>query len=298
MISNLKKIKKIYESGENIISYLRSNNNSNNLSEMIQISYDIQAGNYTKKAETNPSTEKERSYSFASIINNLGDFSSILEVGVGEATSFTYLISQLKNQEVDSYGFDISFSRILYGNKFLKKTNTKNANLFLGSYFNCPIQDNSIDIVYTIHSLEPNGGKEKEMLQELYRISSKYLILFEPIYELSSKKGKAHMKKHGYVKNLFSTAESLGYKIIEYKLIFEGNSFTPNSTGVIVIEKTNQLQNLYSEKTPLACPITKKPLELIRNNYFCKDSLLLYPIVDSIPCLLPENAIIATHYLD
>ncbi len=38
--------------------------------------------------------------------------------------------------------------------------------------------------------------------------------------------------------------------------------------------------------------------EKIRDNYFSKESLLLYPIIEGIPCLLPENAIIATHYLD
>ena len=55
---------------------------------------------------------------------------------------------------------------------------------------------------------------------------------------------------------------------------------------------------MYLSGVTLACPISKKPIELIRKNYYCRDSFLLYPIVDQIPCLLPENAIIATHYLD
>jgi uncharacterized protein YbaR (Trm112 family) len=49
--------------------------------------------------------------------------------------------------------------------------------------------------------------------------------------------------------------------------------------------------NSYDEDNP-------ETREKIRDNYFSKESLLLYPIIEMIPCLLPENAIIATHYLD
>lgn len=49
-----------------------------------------------------------------------------------------------------------------------------------------PLKDNSIDIVYTSHSIEPNGGREEEALEELYRVANKYLILLEPDYELAN----------------------------------------------------------------------------------------------------------------
>ena len=298
MIQDLKKIKEIYDSGGNIISQLKLSNDAKNLSEMIKISYDLQAGAYSRKAELNPEFEEERAITFSQIINGLGEFNSILEVGIGEATSFSCLIPKLRNKNIQSFGFDISYSRIQYGNKFLKKTNLSNKLLFTGSYFDCPIQDSAIDIVYTVHSLEPNGGQEKKMLEELFRITSKYLVLFEPIYELSSEKSKSHMDNHGYVRNLYSTAIQLGYKVKEYKLIFEENCFGDNSTGVIIIDKTDSTSNDSNNLSPLACPITKEPLELIKNNYYCQNSMLLYPVVNSIPCLLPENAIIATHYLD
>ena len=106
------------------------------------------------------------------------------------------------------------------------------------------------------------------------------------------------MERHGYVKNLYSTAVKLGYNVIEYKLLFDRNPLSPNNTGVLVIEKMNDWDTVPTHTIPLACPITKAPLELIRNNYYCRESLLLFPIVDGIACLLPENAIVATHYLD
>ena len=44
------------------------------------------------------------------------------------------------------------------------------------------LKSNSVDIIYTNHSLEPNGGREEVILKELLRVTNKYLILFEPIY--------------------------------------------------------------------------------------------------------------------
>ena len=76
--------------------------------------------------------------------------------------------------------------------------------------FNLPLLDNSIDIVYTSHSMEPNGGHEEELLAELYRVTNNYLILLEPAYEFASEEARARMRKHGYVTNLYETAKRLG----------------------------------------------------------------------------------------
>jgi len=197
-----------------------------------------------------------------------------------------------------TYGFDISYSRIRYALNHLKNEGIKNTMVFLGDLFRSPIQDNSIDVVYTNHTLEPNGGREIDALSELYRITRKYLVLFEPNYELGGNETKVFMERHCYVRNLHSTAVKLGYKVVEHKLLFDRNPLSPNNTGILIIEKKDDCETLSPRKIPLACPVTKAPLELIRNNYYCRESLLLYPIVEGIPCLLPENAIIATHYLD
>lgn len=159
-----------------------------------------------------------------------------------------------------------------------------------------PIKDNSIDIVYTSHSIEPNGGKEKEALTELYRITNKYLILLEPSYEYACDEGNKRMLEHGYVTELFSTAKELGYEVIEHKLLGINNNNPLNPTGLMIIKKAGNENRL--EESPLCCPITKKNLILKKNCYFSKNSLLLYPIADQIPCFLPQNAILATKFLD
>ena len=229
----------------------------------------------------------------AGIIGSLGNYDSIIEVGVGEAATLGNVLKIIKNKSISSYGFDISWSRIKYAKKFLQKENIENVNLFVADLFCLPLKDNSIDIVYTSHSIEPNGGKEREALMELYRITNKYLILLEPAYELANKEARNRMRYHGYVTNLYSTANDLGYKIIEHKL-FGINSNPLNPTGLIIIEKDGKAKKI----NPICCPITKKDLNLINNCYFSEESFLLYPIIEEIPCLLPQNAILATKFLD
>ena len=297
MIEELEKIKQLYNKGVNIAEYLKCSSNSRiNTTEMIMISYDLQAGNYIKKASENPEWENQYSKALAEVLKKLGKPNSILEVGVGEATTLINVMSKLSSTPGNILGFDISYSRIRYAIDYCQQKKMESVKLFMGDLFSTPIMDNSIDVVYTSHSIEPNGGREKEALNELYRVTNRYLVLFEPSYEFAGDKAKKYMEKHGYIRNLYSTAIESGFKVVENKLLFESNPLSLNNTGVLIIEKNRDYSSEVSNY--LACPITKAPLELIRNNYFCKKSLLLYPVLDGIPCLLPNNAIIATKYLD
>lgn len=221
-------------------------------------------------------------------------FDSILEVGVGEATTLTNVISNLNHPIKTALGFDISWSRIHYGNQYLKQKNIKNVNLFTGDLFNIPLDDNSVDVVYTSHSLEPNGGKEKEALSELYRVANKFVILLEPAYELGNEEAKKRMDSHGYVKNLVGIAKELGYKVIENRL-FELCSNKLNPTQIIIIEKQRDKASKYFG---FYCPITKTLLEKEDGYYYTSEGLLAYPVIKNIPCLLSQNAVVATHLKD
>lgn len=296
-MEDLKKLQDLYRNKVNIIRYLKNKNKENiNTREEIMISYDLQAGSYIEETLNNREWGDRYSSALSDVLNKLGYYNSILEVGVGEATTLINVLLKLLNAPTNIFGFDISYSRIRYAMKYLKKYYTNNIDLFVGDLFNAAFLDNSIDIVYSSHSLEPNRGKEKEALMELYRITKKYLVLFEPAYEFASEKLKNYMDYHGYVRNIWKSAEELGYKVVEHKLIFKDNPKSLNNTAVTVIEKNKIFRN--KAKSFLACPISKKPLNIIRGNYYCGDSLLLYPIIDNIPCLLPENAVIATHYME
>lgn len=77
------------------------------------------------------------------------------------------MLPRLSHKYFIAAGFDISYSRIRHGNPHLHNEGINNAILFVGDLFKSALEDNSIDIVYTNHLLEPNGGHEKEALEEL-----------------------------------------------------------------------------------------------------------------------------------
>ncbi|HOJ38832.1 MAG TPA: hypothetical protein PK088_11675, partial [Ignavibacteriales bacterium] len=94
--AHINKIKEIYSSGGNIIQYLKNlNNQTQNTIEDILISYEFQAGSYTKDLSDNNNFRKKFCSALAKIINNLLPINSIIEIGVGEATTLSYLIKQL-----------------------------------------------------------------------------------------------------------------------------------------------------------------------------------------------------------
>lgn len=289
----LKKIKEVYSRGENMIKYLkRIDDHQQNSIEDILISYDFQSGSYIRSFANNAEYKDNYCKALAEKIEELEHINSIIEVGVGEATTLNYLIKNLKNKPKDILGFDISWSRIKFAKEFLKDFGHKDFKLFTANLFEIPLLDNSVDIVYTSHSIEPNGGKEEEALKELYRVAGKYLILLEPAFELANQEAKQRMIEHGYVTKLFQTAKNLNYKIIEYKL-FDYCANPLNPTGLMIIEKQNAAEKNDSD---LVCPLTRTKLEKFNNHLlYSEASLLAYPIIENIPCLLKENSILATH---
>lgn len=295
-IKILDQIKEIYTNGENIIQYLKniSENGGQNTLEEIMISYDFQAGTYTKNAKKNIAYNQAYTEAIAQVINGLGACDCILEAGVGEATTLSNVVKKLSNQPSKVYGFDISWSRIKYANRYAKELGLNNTFFFTGNLFCTPIANNAIDIVYTSHSIEPNGGKEKEAISELYRIAGKYLVLLEPSFELANAEAKERMLKNGYVTRIYDTVVELGYPILEYRL-FDLSSNPLNPTALMIVKKD---EPSCPEPQPLVCPLTKTKLIRESEVYYTSQGLLMYPVIDNIPCLLPENAIIATHFYD
>lgn len=293
MYSEIKKIKELFDSGANVMEYFRNLNNSrNNSIESIKISYDLQAGTYIETYKNNRAFVDLYTGAIAELIEGLGNHQSVLEAGVGEATTLANVIEKMENKPGFACGFDISWSRINYAKAFARSKNVNDNWLFTGDLFDIPLKDNCIDIVYTSHSIEPNGGREKEALQELYRVTSRYLVLLEPAYELASDEAKARMEHHGYVRGLKSTAESLGYKVTEYRL-FDYVINPLNPTGLIVIEKNAAANPVQPQ---FACPITGGIMERSGDCFYAAESLMAYPIIGGVPCLLAENGILASGF--
>ena len=298
-VALLQRIKELYQKKDiNIIEYLKKQDGHAQTSRQdIMISYDFQAGSYVnayKKAPDKVWTFVQR---LASCIEELpGEKQSIFEPGIGEATTFAALMAQISIPFVFSGGADVSWSRIKTAQQFVEEMRLASgmpSNLVLGDMFELPLEDNAVDIVYTVHAIEPNGGREKEILTELYRITNEYLILLEPAYELANTEARQRMERHGYIQNLYRSAKELGYDILIWELY--GMAMNPlNPTGFLVIKKRQRRSQAEGYVSGFSCPITKTRLEKIGNAFFSKESLLAYPIVNEVPCLMKEYAVVAT----
>ena len=284
------KITELYSRGENIIQYLRDlDNRSLNNVEDILISYDFQAGSYIKYATDNPTYIENYTSAIAKIIEKYLQKGSIIEIGVGEATCLGNVAKKLGKDYLFG-GFDISWSRIFFARQYLSGLNVE-ASLFTADLFRMPFGDNSVDLVYTSHSIEPNGGREHDALKELYRIASKYLILLEPEYEFASDEGKARMERNGYVKNLKNVIDDLGFNLVDYRR-FDYSANPLNPTALYVIEKSSTLPAKH--KIELVCPLTHLPLEERTDHFFAPKALISYPKIMGIPCLLSDNGVLTT----
>ena len=287
-------LKKLYENGENISKFLRNEQGlKHNTFEIIEIAYDLQTGSYISAMDNKEVRQHKDNYSreIANTILSLCNPSSVLEAGVGEATTLSGVLKNLGNK-IDSYGFDLSWSRVAYAKKWLAKNGITSTVLCTGNLFQIPFLDNSIDVVYTSHSIEPNGGKEEDILKELYRVTRKYLILLEPGYEFANDESKQRMDSHGYCKHLKKISESLNYEVIEHKL-FPFCVNPSNPTAITIICKDVDIE---VPSNVLACPKLKTPLEKIENTLFSTESLSVYPIIGDIPCLRVDNSIFASKY--
>ena len=290
-----RELQALIEQGVNISSILRNETDiDQNTEEIIEISYDLQTGSYIaglKKPEMKKLKE-EYTAEIAKIVCSLCNPTSILETGVGEATTLYGVIRNLDSNKLDSYGFDLSWSRVAYANQWLKKNRIYNVTLCTGSLFHIPFSDNSIDVVYTSHSIEPNGGREEPILRELYRVTRRFLIMLEPGYELANDEVKQRMEMHGYCKNLKGISETLGFQVMDHRLFpYTANPLNP--TAITVIRKD------VNAELPIhvfACPKYKTPLQEIGGMLFSPEALVVYPTIGGIPCLRIENGIVASKY--
>lgn len=290
----------LYERGVNISAYMRRGENRRvNTEHIIEVAYDLQAGSYIAAMKDADAAEFNQKYAseLASTVLKYCNPASICEAGVGEGTTLGSVLASFLMEQVDveAFGFDISWSRIALARQWLQERGIANATLFTGSLMQIPLADNSIDVVYTSHSIEPNGGNEQPILQELHRIARKYLILLEPGYELADGIAKRRMESHGYCTNLAGTCEALGYRVVEHRLF--PWSFNPlNPTALTVISK--EPCGTQGAAFVLACPIYKTALKDVSDGFFSREAMMVFPRIGGIACLRSENGIIASKYTE
>jgi SAM-dependent methyltransferase len=198
--------------GRNITAALREHLGvDRNTPEIVEIAYDLQAGTYVSFAEEHPDYIRSYSGQLARMLDpHLKPGDVLLDAGAGELTTLSHMVAQLTTPLSTVYATDISEKRLEIGKKYAARY-MKNADLRVmrAELSSIPLPSSSVDVVTTNHALEPNGGREGEIIAELVRVARRKLVLFEPCYEIASPAGKARMESLGYIRGLPDLADSV-----------------------------------------------------------------------------------------
>ena len=288
-------MRETYAKGENVMDYARKNlaGTSNEVVATL-MAYDLQAGTYVQSARQNPTFNRNWCEQLAGILSKLtSSESSVLEVGCGEATTLAGVLTALGKEKFrEAHGFDVSWSRVHTAQSWLAEKKVWGS-LFVADLFSIPLKSNAMDVVYTSHSMEPNGGREVEALAEILRISSQWVVLVEPAYELANVAARAHMDAHGYVRGLTNAAKQFGAEVVEHRLL-EVNGNPLNPSGLWVLRKNNAAKTVPSVTSKWQCPLTQTNLTARGDVYISEETGIIYPVVRGIPMLRPEHAIVAS----
>jgi len=286
-----------FDRGENMMACARERLGAQvNEKDATLLAYDLLAGGYVRRVGRDPEGNQKWCSQIAGILDpyvRAGDV--LLEAGCGEATTLGGVVQALSEKPSQLLGFDISWSRCSVATRWLLGLNVA-ARLFLADLFAVPLADASVDVVFSSHALEPNGGREAAAIAELLRIARRTVVLVEPIYELASAEAQDRMRQHGYVRGLRAVAESLGAEILDHRLLpYSPNPLNPS--GVLILRKPAGETHGPNRSTgpQWQCPHTHGELRDLGDAFFSAASGLAYPVLRGIPLLRVEHAVMASH---
>lgn len=288
--------KSIYQKGENVTQYLRTKFGSeDNTSQIIEIAYDLQAGSYIDGVKSNRDKAERYATELSEILTeHLESGDSLLDVGTGEITTLTLVLNEVGIELSDILAFDISWSRLSVGMNFHRENRKIKLPIkpFVADIKAIPLHEKCVDVVTSSHALEPNGKNLETLLRELFRVTKKKLVLFEPSYELNSEEGKVRMDRLGYIKDIEGMVSKLGGKVLDVIPIQNiGNPLNP--TACYIIEPPIQSVK-HLDAVTFCVPGTNFKLEVDGQYLFSKDTGFVFPILDEIAVLKTTSAILAT----
>lgn len=295
---NFPEARRAHARGENVTLHLQQQLHvSRNTPEIIEMAYDLQAGSYVAYANDHRDLLDRFAAESANILDRyLHANASILDVGCGELTTLSHLVSHLRADLGPLFAFDISWSRLRIGQAYASSRLPEQAfarlRLFAAEMSEIPLPDRSIDVVISNHALEPNRGRETELLSEILRVARSHAVLFEPSYELNSAEGRARMDALGYVRGIEAAATGLGARIID--VVPMSNVTNPlNPTAAFVLE------NPLRDGDPVNDPVFSDPgssSRLVKRDtcYFSPECGVSYPIIEGIPILRASAAVLTS----
>ena len=287
-----REIRALYDRGENITRWIQSQEGADrNSTTAILYSYDVQAGSYVDYVQEPAARALKSSLgqTLAVLLDGIAP-DSIVEAGVGEGTSLAPVLSGMKRRPARVLGFDISVSRLLYARKYLTENGHNDVTLFTGDLDRIPLASGSVDVVVTVHAVEPNRGREQAILSELLRVARRNLVMIEPSYENASAEARERMDRLGYVRDLPETLKRLGYpaRCVER---WPHNSNPLNEAALIVVDKKPATAGAIVQ---FVSPVSGNALVERTDCWFCPEDGHAFPIINGIPCLTVESAVLAS----
>lgn len=289
----VEKARTLYGSGFNVVLHLQGNPDFEHEKELaIEIAYELQSGTYTLAEDSS------RPYIdglIEQLIEVLGFHNvspkHLLDVGVGEATTLVALARELGMSSVS--GIDISFSRLSYAAKRLRRDSIE-GNLAVANMGALPFGDNEFDLVLTVHAMEPNGGRESDLINELARVTSQWVLLVEPDWDLADESQRKRMRDLGYIGPLRKLFISSGLELVDAVPILN-NAHQLNRATIFLLRKGNAGNIPASPQMGgWASPENHELLEYMPDRSGLRSALgLLHPVVMGIPFLREEDALLA-----
>ena len=272
-----KELKIKYRNKVNIQKYLESRKFDSDTS--INVSYDIQSGSYINFFN-NLSKKRKNSIYFPIIEEynkNFKKCKTLLDFGCGELTSSSFIIKKLSKKINKYFATDISLNRLFLGKNYIKKKLTnkdyKKLTIFCNTSSKLPFRNNSIDLVLTVHALEPNNKNKNLILNELLRVSKYGLLLMEPYFEKSNKKQQRRMKKYNYIRGLKKTLVAKGCYVEVIKKDHHINSL--NESSIFIVKKIKKTK--VCNDCNFVDPINQRELNTIDGFLYSKENFRLYP---------------------
>lgn len=153
-----------------------------------------------------------------------------------------------------------------------------------------------------MHSIEPNGGREAELLTELLRVAARRLVLIEPTTVYASKTQKERMQRLGYCMNLPDVLVDLGADITLHEM-WPVNSNPDNTAEIIVVDivpavRADESTGGANDALQLVAPASLADLEAVDSGLFSRHDGLYFPTVGGFPVLTRSQAVVATQLLD
>jgi ubiquinone/menaquinone biosynthesis C-methylase UbiE/uncharacterized protein YbaR (Trm112 family) len=217
---------------------------------------------------------------------------AVLEMGAGELTTLVPMARRLADLHLRFSAVDLSWSRVAHGSLFARESGVTIDRVGVGNALHLPFADNSFDLVYTSHCLEQIPLDLSRAAAELCRVSKKWVVCMEPSYELGHPAQRRRMREKHYARRLDKVFERLGHRLLRHELLpFD---LSPDNRSALYLVDVTGAE---AANTPQwACPHCRSGLHSMEHYLLCRDCGLVYPVLGGIPCLSPDNGIVASQY--